>query len=311
MKNFLISLLLGIGLIGCNNGGFLYDAAREAAPVITAASSRTVFARDTVDWDFGNDVYEIFNTLRDYDNATDQGVVGVSNMYKTLFQTGEFYSNAEMWASSITEQAVTSPYNFATTHGTVYNYTFNRLFNNSSGTNAGAIKNDGTTKYALLTWYVENNNNEWGVIQGKYNEGTGDVDIDLICYVYYSSTSTYSMRIKLVGNTKSHLFSINLYKGGLGSSGISLSGYGYSHDAGKFLARVDNDGEVKYFLIDGDATETDLIALKDSGKSTVAEVNPPAGYEANLPTPFTDADIASSSSSFTGTGAHNIGLTAN
>ncbi len=160
------SQLLALLAIANSSSNFFYNAAKEIAPTFTAASRQ---ARGT--WESGNVNYELYSILRDYVSGTSG--VGLENIYKVLYQAGEFYTSAESVAVDITEQTIASPFDLGNS------VAYDKAYNDTDDNHGYAIKDDGTTKYGLLTWqntYAVGNQwgfspgEEYGVLQGSYNE---------------------------------------------------------------------------------------------------------------------------------------------
>ena len=112
----LLFLMTQCGGSGSSSGDdFFFTQAKLVAPVVTPTVSSAIIAvKENTSWNNGNIMYELFDLLRDYDNAKDQGVIGISNMYKTMYQTSDFYASEITSCTAITAQVVVSPYDVGT-----------------------------------------------------------------------------------------------------------------------------------------------------------------------------------------------------
>jgi hypothetical protein len=95
------------------------DAAEQSAPVFEVVegllkqnrSGLEALYASTFDW--GNVNYEIFNLMREYDNTAEEGDIGIDNMYKALYQAGQFFAGAASQCTSIpTTTAIIPPFDF-------------------------------------------------------------------------------------------------------------------------------------------------------------------------------------------------------
>jgi len=313
-KIFFISLAICLMLViyKCGSSGstssddFFFTSVKQVTPVISGAvSSSSVHVSSPTDWDWGNVMFEIYESLRDYVPVTnDPGgsgeTIGLDNMYKVLYQTGEFYTEAKTACTTITEKRINSPFDFGNTTDT-----YNCAVNDTTNRHGSAIKEDATTgtKYVLLSWEVNNNNDELGVIQGSYNPTSGDVNIDIATYVHYTSQPDFCLRSHIEGNEKTHLFTLKMikYTADTGGYTISLAGHGISQGTGNhFLFNVlDNNGISGFFCFNADATATDLDAKKNDPASSAAPADCSSYSDAvTALTLFTTADVPKATTDF-------------
>jgi len=311
-RNLIVLTLAGLfGLFSCGGSSssssddFFFTSAKQTTPVITASGTSSIYTNTTATWDFGNVMYEIFNSLQDFtpivnDPGGSGPTIGLDNIYKVLYQTSSFYTEEKAKCKTITEAAITSPFDFGNTD------TYNCAINDKTEKHGTAIKEDATTgiKKAILSWHVNNSNDELGVIQGTYNSKTGDVDIDIATYVNYSGYSSegaFSLRSKITGNEKTHLFTLKIMKYSDGGYNITLVGYGISKGAGNhFLFKASDSSSVadKYYCFQADATEDELKAMSDGGSATVPTAC--ATYQPNVEalSPFGAADLPHAATDF-------------
>lgn len=284
-KTLLVLVVIGAVLIlaACNgdlkvaSGGIMfYDAAVDTLPVMEPAAA----SRASSEWNFGNPVYEIFNTLREYDNDRDEGKIGLDNMYKLLFQAGAFYNDAVSSATQMeTPRNIASPFDLSGDSNYVApTALYTHLFASEAGGNWAAIEKaaDGTLN-CLMTWEVnQDSGDEYGIIEGNYNETTGKILLNLVCYVDYSSQPDYCLRTMIDGNDKTHRFKMKMskYSGSDEGFAFSLTGSGVSQSANAedfFLMAVlleDTIGTTPaYYKVKAGAGETELQQQNAAGST--------------------------------------------
>jgi hypothetical protein len=250
---------------------FFFTATQEVTPVFDASGSKKMI-RDLTS---GTLLYSVFELLRDYEYPADEGVIDMHNIYKVLYTAGQIYATAESGCSEITETAVASPFDLGITD--TYNCAGNTGTMTDNYAYGFAIKDDDPVKYALLTyrWAPDAPSHvEHGILQGNYNEDTGDLSLKMIHNVYYDPTGGFVVRSDIEGNATTHAFTIQSISAGTGTSSnfVSIVGKGISQGSGNyFLLRVESDTvtPAKYFCIPADATETELEAMDASGSGTV------------------------------------------
>ncbi|MBN2038482.1 MAG: hypothetical protein JW864_00470 [Spirochaetes bacterium] len=279
-----------------SSSNIFFEAAKNTAPVFDASSKKAP-AGDN--WNWGNPVYEIYTMFRDYDPNTDEGTIGLDNIYKLMYQAGQFFNSCDENGTSISDTPMTSPYILRSTSQTYDKYLIQE---SPDGANYFATKRDGDISYALLCWYIDNTTSEeYGILEGNYNESTHDIDIDLVCFVDYGATGTssentkFSLRTHLTGNSETHTFTDlrsskwnwdddetdQMYCAWYIGSGVSQGSGEYS------LFRVSDNGGLndQYFEIPADAAEADLQDLDDLGLDTST-----LSYKTEVDTMFADDD---------------------
>jgi len=72
-RNLIVLTLAGLfGLFSCGGSSssssddFFFTSAKQTTPVITASGTSSIYTNTTATWDFGNVMYEIFNSLQDF-----------------------------------------------------------------------------------------------------------------------------------------------------------------------------------------------------------------------------------------------------
>jgi hypothetical protein len=257
---------------GSSSGNFFYSATKEVTPAFDAAGSKKM----TRALASGTLIYTVFELLRDYEYPADEGVIDMHNIYKVLYTAGQIYGTAESGCSAITEASLASPFDLGITD--TYNCAGNSGAMTDNYANGFAIKDAAPIKYALLTyrWAPDSpSQEEHGILQGHYNEDTGDLFLKMIHNVHYASTDGFVVRSDIEGNALTHAFTIQSISAGTGlsSSFTSIVGKGISQGSGNyFLFRVMSDTVAapgKYFCIPADATETELEAMDPAGSATV------------------------------------------
>ncbi len=242
------------------------DAAADTAPVFEVVEGllKTDIHGTLYEFSWGNVNYEIFNLMREYDNAIHEGDVGIDNMYKALYQAGSFFQGAVSQCTSITESSITPPFNFGNT------YTYNCAGNNETEEHGFAVKQTTDEVTGIIGWRVYNydgaGSDEKGVLEGYYNSATGEISLDLTAYVYYATTDDYSMRIELEGNELTHEFTIRLYKYTGGGYSISIIGNGISQGTGNyFLFKIQDTNALstpKYFCYEASDVNQEFLQTK-------------------------------------------------
>ncbi len=336
-KSIKISLLCGALLTagvyfscGGSGGGSgssfdLFTTAEKASPVVKPSSTASV---SSANWTMGHTLFEIYQLIQEYNNETDNGVIDGSNMHKALYEANNYVTDAlrgclEDGTHGITEQSITSPFDFGTdsltqTYNCAYTTTETGTPKSGGETNyikSYAVKYSGGVYDMLMGWYASSATQDSpSATQLQYNTITNDIIVNNAYFVNYTSGSmapgSYNVRIYINGNTETHLFSLKLLKAG--GNNPSIAGYGYSEGANKYylFKVIDmNDSTGKYFCIPSNATEDTLRAMEDAGDP--GYLTNCADLVAGLPTNYkTDgSDSATAASKFTGAGTSGIELT--
>ncbi len=289
-------------------GNFFYNAIKEVAPTIGAGTSRNMQR----DLSSGTIMYDIYTILRDYEYPTHEGIVDMHNIYKVIYTAGQIYSAAESNCTEISDDTtVNSPYNLGISQ--TYSCAGNSNTMDDDYANGFAIKESGGVKYGLLTyrWAPDApSHTEHGILQGSYNESTGDLSIRMIHHVYYASEEGFVVRSHIDGNTQTHAFTISMISSGTGGSPtwISIVGKGISEGSGNsFLFKVSNNTVTdRYFCISSDATETTFEEIHSdapTGSATVESTSDCYTYlsDVDAMTFLTEgSDVPKSLSTFTG-----------
>jgi len=256
-----------------------YSPATNTTPVIQASTAETSLSFVTTSWDSGNPVYEIFNAFQEYTYPDDEGVIDVSNIYKLLFEAGNTYNNAVDDVTALTAAtAIASPFDFG-----------NDTVSYTHASDSYALAKDGDTVSALLTWiWDESPKMSYGVIEGTFNETTGDLSLDMVYLVDYEGDSDYCLRMQISGNESTHQFTVKTSKTGSneGSYSISMIGTGVSQSESEddyFLLKIiDNDNlgsytSGRYYKFSSSADEDTLRAHEIDGYA-LEDIVDPNGY---------------------------------
>lgn len=301
-----------------------FNPGKDITPFIVATASNNQLQSIVrpKGWDSSNPLNYAFRTLRQYNNDTDNGVLGMSNMYKLLYEAGGIYEtiaiNIELDPEGTSlgpdGKVVLSPFDFGTTPR-VYTHAFTEIEENGSA-KSGALAKNGDTYTALLTFIWDESNDptypgkkSYGVIEGSFGDlETGDLEIDLAYMVDYNNGTAYCIRTHVSGNAGAHNFNLVTAVGnknpdivyGLASAGISYSEIDGNDDY--FLIKFDGKGvDNKFFRVSAlSPDETDLMSYLETGYS-IDEISDPANYaaEMNALEFFTISDIPMQLSEFT------------
>ncbi|MBT3181781.1 MAG: hypothetical protein HN337_04635 [Deltaproteobacteria bacterium] len=282
-----------------NSDTMFYDAVQQVAPSFSKAASASVSlstSKAVVEgWESGNPVYEIFYLLQDFDPDTDQGVIDTSNLYKTMWEGRGMMANAISGCEPIEEQIIYSPFDYGK-EVVAYNCAVND--EPESGYDRGSavkmLDSDGTIiemtdesiresdvaeKHGLFgfVWVDsgESAHQEYGVIQGGYNEIIDELEMDIAVWVDYDGDRDYCYRNELVGSIESHEFTFRSVKGSLAedTTMLSIVGQGVSRGEGNhFLLKASTESiEGKYYCISATDGEDELMLMDAEGSDTVDE----------------------------------------
>lgn len=264
-----------------------YTSASATSPVITATASPAQILRAkaavsgavVVNWDSGTPTYEIFNLLREYEYPRDEGVIDVSNIYKLLFEAGNNYSNAEAEVEELIEPLeMLPPFDFGNDPV---------IFTHAADSDALVVV-DGRIE-AILTWiWNETPTMSYGVLEGSYNEETGDIVLDMVYIVDYEGDNDYCLRMHISGNENTHEFTLKAAKRGSADDSFAMSiiGSGVSmsdNEEDYFLIKMIDNGQLsefadgRYFKVSSSATESDLMELDPEGQG-LSEIDDPDGH---------------------------------
>jgi hypothetical protein len=328
-------MIVGCGGSGSSSAFDLFSTAEKTLPAITPSVSSSSVAIDTADWTTGHTLYSIYQLIRSYDNTTDNGKVDGSNMHKSLYDANTYVAMALQGCTNsdgtvvadhkITEQAITSPFDFGSELFTqTYNcaYTVNDTGTPSSGeltnyTKSFAVKYSGGIYSMLMGWYAtQGTTTTPSVLQVESDTTANTIKINNAYLVDYGNSSEYAVRIHVEGNTQTHLFSLKLYQYGYNTTtpanGTSIAGHGYSEGDGKYyLFRVTSysDATPKYFCFASTTTEDQMKLLDDAGSPTVPTNC--ADLNAGLPDNYLNnaSEVPTDATKFTGGGTSHIELT--
>ncbi len=288
MKNRIFDITLLLAFVtassACGTGidsfssNFFFTSAQAVAPNFGTGDSGALIAHEndkeaTATWEAGNPMYEIYNLLRSYTYPGDEGIVDMSNLYKTLHTAGSYYSNAEQTCTPINLQEIIAPYDFGMREQ--YNCAGNE--DKVDGYGRGyAIRREGSKKHGIISFEWDVDNKSLGVLQGRYDESSGDLYLNLVYFVDYPSQADYCVRHEVSGNDRTNFFKIRSMKYSPEQSAISMVGKGYSRGSGNFfLFRLTNSFEEtisvnnKYFCFPASTHKNNLQAADSNGSSTV------------------------------------------
>lgn len=294
---------------GCEGFGFsasqtlpelgFFDAAREAAPEIKATESdgtrssgmsRELAPGETPEWrnDVANPLYSVFNLLREFDPAVQEGDLDRSNFYKVLYDVSNLIPESPQAFDE--PQQVSSPFDFGNDPRT-YTYGEDRELSGESTYEAisdYALEFDGDTTICLATYvWREGDKYERGAFEASKNAATGDIDIRFLHLVSYSGGETYSNLMYITGNENEHTFTLRYLDAGRSSQGsegakVAIVGHGVSQsESGDDYFLMKALGEplttARYYKFPAGATETDLKDYAWDGYSA-ADIDDPENY---------------------------------
>lgn len=346
MKKAIVALILFAAMVNCGGGSSpsssssldFYAKTEEVTPVVTPSTSASMSKdMEKATWSSGNNLYQIYQLIREYIDARDAGVIDGSNMHKAMYEASSYVDQALAGCvgttnedgsitpsqNLITQQSITPPFEFG---DDLIQQTYDCAFTISdSGTVAGggtvqytksfAIRQSGTAYYMLMGVHsYESGGDSPSAMQVEYDTGANTMKVNNAYLVNYTTGEKYAVRIHVDGNISTHLFSMKLFKYGSEGMHISIAGHGYSQGAGNYyLFRVTMAGTNQtvtdsYYCFSSDTTEAEMQIMDDSGAETVPSAC--ADLEADLPDNYNiDAsEVPTSDASFTGGGDSLIEL---
>jgi hypothetical protein len=261
-----------------------YGSAVATTPVLKAKTNLLPKKSAMDTFHSGVPTYRIFNAFREYIESRDQGVIDQSNVYKVLSDVDGFIQNAldsttphtGTFGDSIAAYTVESPFNFGTV-ARKYSFVSDHF----------ALQKSGDTIFSLLTWTWERageNQKTYGATQASFNNATGDMEVDLVALVDYTSMDDYCYRMYIHGNKVSHKFDFK-YVGanGVTSSGaVSMIGSGISKSANNndyFIIKMIDNNQLttftngRYYKFSVSSNEDSLRAYAVTGydKATIED----------------------------------------
>ncbi len=243
---------------GNNGTNQLFTAVKQAVPAFQpSAKSADKTISDQA-------MMVAFQLLRNYTYPADEGVVDMSNIYKVLWETGQYLDGAPARCATVAEATdnALSPFPF----GDFLGHSYARGVSSESGGygNSVAYGEAGNERRMLVSYKWAPDATQQitiGVIQVAHDSTTGDVAVRFAQSVRYPPGSTmggvdgsgFAIRAQIDGNSTTHAFELKMAIGG-----TSIVGRGISRGAGNwFLFRCGS----AYYCIPADATEADLAAL--------------------------------------------------
>ena len=300
----LIVLAAGCGApIGANTP--FYSQTKEVAPYVTE-TARSVESKAAT-WNWGSPLYEIYNMLKD---GAGDDTVGISNMWKALYQAGSFYEELKASSSDFDNLTTVSPTWSDADGGASANADDFVAMQYQGGTvdttndRSFAYRVDGDTEYGLITWVVDQGtvtteDDEYGLMQGSFNEVTGDVTLNMVAFVEMATTNPdyYTVRYHITGNMNTHQFTAKLIKFNGGAYRGTIVGAGKNTgDADYMVFKLsDNEGRTDAgYKFEANLDETEMQAMDDAGTAWASLTDDPDGYKATIDaqTPFDNAELS-------------------
>lgn len=267
MRCWVAFSVMALTAVGCGGSGkgsgnsFIYQSARKVAPAIKAtattspsslgltASDAPVDGGSTLPWYSGNLGGLIYQSMQDYVYPDDEGKVDMLDIYKLLFETGQMFDAYSAQLDPITEQAIAAPFDFgATSIADTYDHAKNGV---GTGVNM-ATRVVGNDRHFLITMTQDNGGNGssngtgYSILQGKYNGDTGDLELNFLMVLRYTSGSIYAMRTYLKGNDQTHTFDLRIFMPGGNSSMPDM------HYLRSFIGTGVSEGAGNYYLFYGE-----------------------------------------------------------
>lgn len=326
---YVLAVILTAAMAGCeksdnrisDEGIFFLRAAKNTLPLLEENTNRknafnseiqTTKLEDT--WGIDNPLYLIFSMFQDYIPESDNGTVGIDNIYKILHMTGTFFDDAFNNGESIPDQHIESPFDLGNNQVT-YNYAINDPVYQTGS----AVKQEGNINYGLHSTFREISGvwtgAERSILQGQYNKATHDLKIDLLSFLDLD-VKDIGLRISIEGNDSTHIFTVKYIKYATNETFSYGVGHGNSKGAGnyflfKFSVGLEDPMAIQdaYYCIEATDTDEDMKNMNISG---VSEIIPQCTAYKNIVdniTPFTKADLPSSAADFNkgGTGTASEG----
>jgi len=267
----LVSLTTITGCAGSTTAAITDDlilnAVKEVAPLFETTASRAAT------WDNGGPIYELYGVLKG-----DGMPVGYFNLYGLMADADDYFTDLATDSTAITLQQVDPPTGVTLGH-TAANSQYN-LYRSYEGTGTDAGKSsktygrvDGTKFYMLVAMQnTAAGENSKHVIQGVYDETSGDIDIRM----FYANKPTGGWEkgyAFVSGNTATHQFTLRVLRDGFAYD-HNMVGYGLSQGTGYFLMKLANNAMVMtnaaYYEFNAASLGiTALQAMDDAGSATV------------------------------------------
>lgn len=290
-----------------------YTSARRVSPVFVASaaapSARAMPLRSQA-WDPGNPVRTFFDLLRNFEHPADEGRVDSHNLYKVLFDAGNMFAGfrTDTGSTALPSPLIASTFDFGT-GASAHPYGGVRDMVGGNGVHyhhSWAFRVEGTVTHALLTWNYDESvaHQEHGAIEASLDEATGDIELHMANFVWYSDTSWFSIRTWVAGNTNTHAFALkglNRNQHPFGGSCTSFAGAGVSQGADEyFLFKLrEGAGALAWYKIPAAANEDSLLAMPQAGFASIEPGQDPRGYLALVPAAlFLESDGADSFADF-------------
>lgn len=236
MKKFEIILMLPvIFLLACGSGGSssngaittaMEDIAKETTPALTeAAITSLVFTTDQE----SSDKETIYDTLMSYDPALDAppNEVGITNVYKLLYQTDQYISQYSSNCQTEVNSAIVIPFYGESTATYQCTNVLTATHNGETQNKSCAWKVNGSVMNYVTVYDHPDANSGAGdeaVVYGTYDSSTGEVELNMAGF-----WSNEGVNTRITGNATTHEFT---FARADGSSGQRFVGAGISQGSG-------------------------------------------------------------------------------
>jgi len=270
------------------------EAVKDVAPVFDSGATGAGDARATTTWNLGDPIYELYGVLKEGDP------VGYFNLHDTMESADYYFKDLFDSGTAITEQSVNAPLDVGfnsqdskTIYDTLYEYGSDGGTDNNNTMTFGRV-DENQVVYMLYTSYNENSGKNKHIVQGWYDETSGDLEIGMFMANYVESPVGWEIvRAFVAGNAVTNTFSLKIIRDGTGYD-HNMVGYGISQGTGNYflmhLANATlNYSLAKYYQFEADAALTALQAMDAAGADTAPAET--AAYVTELPANFTDSDL--------------------
>lgn len=283
-----------------------YSAVEKVAPTFTSTTSSGISSRAVTDWDHGNPVFELWGVLlKDPENSSWSGYF---NLYDTMKNCDQYFSDISGSGIEITEQPVNAPVDVGfngdaakSTYDTYYAYDGADYDQGDKNKTWNLGRTDGDVIYMLHTSHNLNGGESKSVVQGWYNQETGELEIGIFYANYVDPDPNTTgeqwegweiVRAFIDGNTETHTFSLRIIRDGTGYD-FNVTGYGVSEGTDQFfLMKMAHDNldfsSAVYYEFAANATLSEIQAMDVAGSSTVPSNT--TDYADDLPDNFTETD---------------------
>jgi len=272
-------VLAGSLLAGCGERAedLVYSSFREAAEETTPVVASTAARPAVVSPDPPGVLKVVFQLLRRYDPAADFDV-DMTNLYRVL-ETADRAREITMRCVEGAPRPIAAPFPLGIDD--TYTCAANNVMDEPTGAGAAAIRDEGSSHHALLTYRDSKaENTGLGVIQGHQDDVTGEVAVEMASVVRYPAVTPttglgFGLRTSIIGNKLTHDFVLRALVRDVDDPSdlldtTSIVGSGNSQqEGGAFLLRITATGQNvvdgRYYCVAAGSDAAALGALDPAG----------------------------------------------